>query len=546
MVPKPEANLNEDLSPIPLREATPNEDPPTSSKKPVPSSPEIAKKAEAELLALRAIRAEIPGLGNAGAANEIKQICRRVDEVISDLQAGRGTNEGVFALSDLGERLCELATPLQDFNWACSVGKDQKAVLAIAQQAWKLEEIGKALATKQIGRVSPKPVPSAGRDSITPSVPTDPWASAFKMRKGHFSGYNPSKGCELAMPTAVRLLECLPTVPNSQAPTGAKQILESDFLKSRDYRYEPVSWKKGIGFRDAQGVVSHTIAVHLLASALGYEDSYWFPKYAKDKYVTSDGLVVRWQSVELYENSDDRTCFNGLWQWELRRSGREQFFLTLRRISVDDATTHSLASIEPASHFMIPRPAPNVDEDLSPIPLDEATPHRESPTASEKAMLSCSEDDATTYSLESIDAESHVSPTVPPWHLAPSSPQARERPSGRGTDEASVWMHRVMDRFPKGVTVILLDMPSAKVADKFINLLKFFWDENGDAQGFRYPSGEILLGLAGNMTEKCIYEILFNAIEGGYKYTNIANGNNVPAMKSAMQILRIKGYSVEP
>lgn len=145
------------------------------------------------------------------------------------------------------------------------------------------------------------------------------------MKRGGFRGYNSDDGRAKSTPTAEKVLTQLAETAVPPRAANISETGESGFD-------EVLSWRQDIAFQSAQGKVSKAFALRHLAGALGYVESYWFQQYATDLFVTSDGRVIRWQSVRLYENSEDRTSFIGLWEWELRRIGPDDFFLAVQRV----------------------------------------------------------------------------------------------------------------------------------------------------------------------------------------------------------------------
>jgi len=128
--------------------------------------------------------------------------------------------------------------------------------------------------------------------------------------------------------TAQDVLGRLVVFPRPVKSSDGVEIGDSNFSRSGAY---PGLFSSCASFDKAVGEISEGVAVAVLAHALHARDRYWFNKYATNDYVSSDANVVWWQTVETFENSEDRTCFNGLWDWQIRRINANSFWISLSR-----------------------------------------------------------------------------------------------------------------------------------------------------------------------------------------------------------------------
>jgi hypothetical protein len=147
------------------------------------------------------------------------------------------------------------------------------------------------------------------------------------MEVGQFYRDFVREGYKVAGPTAqaavVELVESDP--PQEKAEVTLKEFNDEFHGPGR---YRPIS------FASASGTIDQDQATGQLVNALISTTTGWFDDYATDKFVTSDGQVIRWQLIKIYEDENDHSHFNGLWQYELRRIGSDQFHLLIKRIPV--------------------------------------------------------------------------------------------------------------------------------------------------------------------------------------------------------------------
>lgn len=286
-----------------------------------------------ELQGLRAVTSALSGLKASHNAAAIEAVCSGIGEVIKAIESGSGIQEGMFAFSKVGEQLFGIASKMQDGDWAWSVGRDQSRTWALLQQSCKLEQISRDLSAKAVREES-----EAGADSRGgASVMVNSWAATFKMQKGQFNEQSNDK--PETMQAVERLLDALVITPRP----GASNISEVDESKIM----EVLSWAQQLDFSRARAEVSRVCATEHLARALSHEDSYWFPRYATDRFVTSDGKVVRWQSVRLFTvDYGDRTCFGGLWQWELSRVSSDTYHMTVTQVQSGEAQAVRPVAVE--------------------------------------------------------------------------------------------------------------------------------------------------------------------------------------------------------
>ncbi|MBI3158197.1 MAG: hypothetical protein HYZ26_01185 [Chloroflexi bacterium] len=150
--------------------------------------------------------------------------------------------------------------------------------------------------------------------------------SSFSMKVGHYYRGDPFRGRQDAEPTARSVIEAL------AISQPAPDVLEVSFKEANETFHVGPSNPEPAGFSKAGGPISGEQALVALARALGNKDTYWFDEFATDQNVTSDGVVVRWQDAKFYVDENDRSQFNGLWLYELRRTGESEYHILIRRI----------------------------------------------------------------------------------------------------------------------------------------------------------------------------------------------------------------------
>lgn len=124
----------------------------------------------------------------------------------------------------------------------------------------------------------------------------------------------------------------------TRAADLARKLLTELVASPRAQEFDQVAHKEACNafpfsaFNNEAGCGTLEDAVSQLREAIYYADTYWFPRYATETDVTSDGFAIRWQYVDAHEAPDsDRTSFFGLWNFEIVRVDNEKFHLSRRR-----------------------------------------------------------------------------------------------------------------------------------------------------------------------------------------------------------------------
>jgi hypothetical protein len=80
-----------------------------------------------------------------------------------------------------------------------------------------------------------------------------------------------------------------------------------------------------IYFAPVQGnQIDYQKALEKLAKVMANADT-WFENYATNKNVTLNGMIVRWQEVKIVETNEDRSVFDGLLEYEIRRISEDMY-----------------------------------------------------------------------------------------------------------------------------------------------------------------------------------------------------------------------------
>jgi hypothetical protein len=148
----------------------------------------------------------------------------------------------------------------------------------------------------------------------------------FKMEVGHFFRGDARQGYQAALPTARSTVSAL------QSTTFSQESLDASFEEARTQFWVGSSNPNPVSFNSAGSMIDEDQAIGLVADALGYKTTYWFDEFATDKFVTSDGEALRWQEVKFYVDENDRSQFNGLWQYELCKIDESKFHILMKRI----------------------------------------------------------------------------------------------------------------------------------------------------------------------------------------------------------------------